>query len=60
MKLRDGIEREWEIKQILYPDDTILSVASREVLQQVINEFERASGKLIWVKAKYWYSGRIK
>ena len=42
VKLRDENERGWEIKQILYADDTVLIAETREHLQYIVSEFERA------------------
>ena len=35
-------EGSWEIKQFLYADDTVLVVETREHLQHIVSEFERA------------------
>ena len=32
----------WEIKQVLYADDTVLVAETREHLQHIVSEFERA------------------
>ena len=34
--------RAWEIKQVLYTDDTVLVAESREYLQHIASEFEMA------------------
>ena len=43
LKLRDekggGL---WEIKQVLYADDTVLVAKTRDHLQHIVSEFERA------------------
>ena len=42
VKLRDENGGRWEIKEVLYPDDTILVAETREHLQHIVNEFEKA------------------
>ena len=41
-KLRDKNGVGWEIKQLLYADDTLLVAETRENLQNIMSEFERA------------------
>ena len=36
------IGRSWEIKQVIYEDDTVLVAETREHLQHIESEFERA------------------
>ena len=56
--LRDGSERGWEMKQILYADNIGLVVKSRENLQQIANKFEstfvRMNLNIYVVRVKYW------
>ena len=40
-KLRDEYGESWEIKQILYADDTVLVAETGEHLQHIVSEFER-------------------
>ena len=42
VKLKDENGGGWEIKQLLYADDTSLVAETREHLQHIVNEFERA------------------
>ena len=42
VKLRDEKGGSWEIKQVLYADDTVLVAETREHLQHIVSEFERA------------------
>ena len=42
VKLRDENGGGWEIKQVLYADDTVLVAETRECLQHIVSEFERA------------------
>ena len=42
VKLRDENGVGWEIKQVLYADDTGLVAETREHLQHIVSEFERA------------------
>ena len=42
VKLRDEIGGGWEIKQVLYADDTVLVPETRGHLQYNVSEFERA------------------
>ena len=39
--LRDGNGVGWEIKQVLYVDDTVLVKETREHLRHILNKFER-------------------
>ena len=41
VKLRDENGGSWEIKQILYADDTVLVAETGEHLQHIVSEFER-------------------
>ena len=47
LKLRDGSEREWETKQIIYAEDIVLLAESRENFQQFVNKCERACDMMI-------------
>ena len=42
MKLRDDNGGGWGIKQVLYADNTVLEAETREHLQHIVSEFERA------------------
>ena len=42
VKLRDENGGGWEIKQTLYVDDTVLVAETKEHLQHIVSEFERA------------------
>ena len=42
VKLRDENGGGWKIKQVLYAYDTVLLKETREHLQYIVNEFERA------------------
>ena len=42
VKFRDENEGGWEVKQVLNADDTVLVAETREHLQYIVNEFERA------------------
>ena len=42
VKLRDENWGSWEIKQILYTDETVLVAETREHLQPIMNELYRA------------------
>ena len=42
VKLRDRNGGIWEIKQILYADETVLVAETREYLQHIVNKFEKA------------------
>ena len=42
VKLKDEKGGSWEIKQILYADDTVLVAETKEHLQHIVSEFERA------------------
>ena len=39
--MRDEKGGSWEIKQVLYADDTVLVAEKREHLQHIVREFER-------------------
>ena len=43
MRLRDGNEGRWEIKQVLYADDKVLVTETREHL---VSEFVRACDRM--------------
>ena len=49
MKLRDENGGGWEIKQVLYADDTVLVAEIREDLQHIVSEFERGCNGM-WLK----------
>ena len=36
----------WEIKEVLYADDTVLVAETREHFQHIVNEFERAYDRI--------------
>ena len=42
VKLKDEKGGSWEIKQILYADETVLVAETKEHLQHIVSEFERA------------------
>ena len=41
VKLRDRNGGIWEIKQILYADETVLVAETREYLQHIVNKLEK-------------------
>ena len=45
-KLRDGREREWEMKQLLYVDDIVFMAESIENIQKIVNEFEKVCNRM--------------
>ena len=36
----------WEIKEVLYADDTVLVAETREHFQHIVNEFERVYDRI--------------
>ena len=46
VKLRDENGRGWEVKQVLYADDIFVKAETREHLQNIASEFERASDSM--------------
>ena len=46
MQSRDENGEGWEIKQVLYVDDMVLVAETREQLQDIVNEFERACNRM--------------
>ena len=46
MKFRDENGGGWEIKQVLYADETELVAETREYLQPTVNEFKRPSDRM--------------
>ena len=38
VKLRDGNGEEWEIKQVLYANDTVLIAETRDRFQHIVRE----------------------
>ena len=50
VKLRDENGGGWEFKKVLHADDTVLVAETREHLQHIVNEFERACDNIMGLK----------
>ena len=46
VKLKDENGRGWKITQLLYADDTLLVAETREHLQHIVSEFQRACDRM--------------
>ena len=58
MKLRKESERRWEIKNLLYVEETGVRAKATQDLQNIVNEFEIR--RLIQIRVKCWFPRRIK